>query len=65
MSLVNLLIAVLILCIMGGLLWYIVRMLPLPPPFKLIAELVLLLIFVLVLVSWLFGGISIPGVRLG
>ena len=50
---VSLLITLLILVIIAGIVWYIVTLLPLPHPFGVIAQLVILLIFVLVLLAYL------------
>ena len=52
---IALLINILILCIVGGIVYWIVSLLPLPAPFKRIAIVVLLLIFLLIALSWLTG----------
>ena len=50
---ISLLITLLVFILVAGILWYIITLLPLPHPFGLIAQLVLLIIFVLVLLSYL------------
>ena len=52
---ISLLINILILCIIGGIVYWIVTLLPLPQPFKNIAIIVVLLIFLLVALAWLTG----------
>jgi hypothetical protein len=47
MSLIGLLVAV----IVGGLIYYLITMLPLPAPFKTIA----IVVFILICILWLFG----------
>lgn len=47
---------VIILCIVGGLLYWIVSLLPLPPPFKQIAMVAMVLILLLWVLSMFFGG---------
>jgi hypothetical protein len=49
---ISLLISLLVLIIIAGIAWYIITLLPLPHPFGVIAQLVLLLIIVLVLLGW-------------
>jgi len=49
------LISLLIVCIVGGLLWYLVTLLPLPSPFKVIAEVIVILICIIVLLGYLPG----------
>jgi hypothetical protein len=60
---VGLLISLLILIIVFGLLYYIVTLLPLPQPFKNIAVILVLLIFVIILLSIALGGIPMPFYR--
>lgn len=60
MTLVSVLIWIVILCIVFGLVYYIVTLLPLPEPFKRIATIAVLLLFILVLVLFALGGISLP-----
>ena len=65
MSLVGLLVTILVLVLIGGVLWWVVSLIPLPAPFGTVVQVVLGLIFVLVLLGVIFGGISVPlvGVR--
>lgn len=48
------LIAVLVLLVVLGLVYYLITMIPLPPPFQVIARVVFILICILV-VLWLFA----------
>jgi hypothetical protein len=57
---INLLIFIIVMCIVFGLIYYAVTLLPLPEPFKNIAVIAVLLIFVLVLLGALFGGVPVP-----
>lgn len=50
---ISLLITVLMVCLIFGVVWYLVRLLPLPEPFGMVAQVVILLIFVLVLIGFL------------
>ena len=52
----ELLIQIVILCIVFGLIYYIVTLLPLPDPFKRIAMIAVLLIFILILLYSFLGG---------
>jgi hypothetical protein len=56
MDIVGLLIDIVILAIVFGLVYWIVTLLPLPEPFKQIAVVAVLLIFLLVLLSVFLGG---------
>ena len=51
----DLLIYVLILLIVFGAIWYVINQLPLPPPFGLIAQVVVGVILVVMLLSLLMG----------
>lgn len=51
MSLVGLLVAIIILGLVFYLVWILINMLPLPPPFKQVALIVLILIAILVLLD--------------
>jgi hypothetical protein len=58
---IEFLIQLIILCIIFGLIYYLVTLLPLPEPFKKIATIAVLLVFILILlVSLLGGGVNIP-----
>lgn len=59
----NLLITLLVLCLVGGLIYYLFTLLPIPDPFKTIALVVVIVIFIIVLLSMFFdlGG---PGINL-
>jgi hypothetical protein len=53
MNLIQLLIDILIFCVIGGIVYWIITLLPLPQPFKQIAVVVVLLILLLVALNWL------------
>ena len=57
---ISLLVGLLVLCLIAGVVWYIITLLPLPHPFGLIAQLIILLIFVLVLLGWLLPMTGFP-----
>lgn len=57
---IDFLIYIIVLCIIFGLIYYVVTLLPLPEPFKKIATIATLVVFVLVLLSALLGGIPLP-----
>ena len=53
---IEMLINLIVLCIVGGLIYYLITLLPLPDPFKLIVTCAVVLIMILVLVSMFWGG---------
>ena len=53
---ITLLIQIIVLCIVLGLLFYLVGLLPLPAPWPMIIKVCVILICILVLVSIAFGG---------
>jgi len=56
----ELLVGLIFLCIVGGILWYIITLLPLPPPFPVIIQLLLLL--VLLVIAWqILGPLALGG----
>lgn len=54
---IEFLISLVILCLVFGLIYYIVTLIPLPEPFKKIAVIAVLLIFVLVLLGMFTGSV--------
>ena len=60
---IEVLLYLLILCIAFGLIYYIVTLLPLPEPFRRIAVIVVLVIFLIILLYALMG-VGIPKLRL-
>jgi hypothetical protein len=56
MDLITLLVYLFFFCIIGGVAYYIVTLLPLPEPFKNIAVICVLLILLLILISMFLGG---------
>lgn len=53
---IDALISLIVLCIVGGLLWYLVGMLPVPAPMKQVINICFILIMILVLLGVFFGG---------
>jgi len=60
---INLLISIVILCVVGGLLYWLVSLLPLPEPFPAIIRVCVVLIMILLLLGVVFGGVDIPRIR--
>ena len=56
------LVSLLVFVIVAGLIWYLIMLLPLPPPFKMVAQVILIIIAILWLVGILTGGVT--GIRL-
>lgn len=52
------------LCLVFGVVFYVIQLLPLPPPFHQIALAIVALIFVLIIISMLLGGIPLHPIRL-
>ena len=53
---ISMLVTVIVLCIVFGLLYYLVNLLPLPDPFGMILRVCVILICILVVLSLFFGG---------
>jgi hypothetical protein len=60
---INLLITVIILCVVGGLVYWLVSMLPLPDPFPVVIRVCVILIMLLLFLGVLFGGVDLPQLR--
>jgi hypothetical protein len=58
------LIALLIVCLVAGLLWWAITKIPLPEPMGMIVQVVFVVIFALVLLGMLFGSVPVPTLRL-
>jgi hypothetical protein len=63
-SLISLLITVIIIGLVFYLVWWAISKIPLPDPFGVVVQVILALIAVLVLLGLLFGGVSIPHLKL-
>ena len=50
---ISILVTLLIIALIFGVAWWIIGLIPLPPPFKMIAQVVLALIFLIVLIELL------------
>ena len=55
----SLLVTLLVLCIIGGLIFWLLQYLPIPQPFRNIVYFILIIIFVVILISIFFGGINV------
>jgi hypothetical protein len=61
---IELLVTILIWVLIGGLIWWLVSLIPLPPPFKQVALVILLLIGIILLIGLLYGSVPVfPVVR--
>ena len=59
---IELLIALLVIILVFGILWYAIGLIPLPPPFHVIAQLVLAVILILILLAYLLPLLHVPPV---
>lgn len=60
----SLLLSILILALCAGLFFWAISLLPLPAPFAQVVQVVAILIFIVILLGMLFGGINLPRLRL-
>ena len=60
---ISLLITLIVFCIVAGLVYWLLTLLPLPDPFKTIIIVAFILILILVLLGMFFGGIDVPHMR--
>lgn len=60
MSLISLLVTVLVLGLVFWLVYWIIGQIPMPQPFRVVALAIIGLIAVLLLLSLLFGGVTLP-----
>jgi predicted membrane channel-forming protein YqfA (hemolysin III family) len=60
MDLIGLLVTVVILALVFWLVYWLLTLIPLPEPFKTVVTVLLGLLGVIILLSLLFGGISLP-----
>lgn len=61
---INLLFSIIVLCVVGGLVYWLISKLPLPEPFPTIIRVCVILICVLLLLGVLFGGVQLPVLNL-
>jgi len=59
-NLVNFLIYVVVLCLIFGLVWWVVGLIPLPAPVKTVVTVILAVIAVLILIDLLLGVVGHP-----
>lgn len=64
MDLVHLLIWILVLCLIAGLIWYVIGMMPIPQPFKNVVVIVFCIILIIVLLN-MMGMLGGAGFRVG
>lgn len=61
---INQLFMLLVLVLVFGLIWWLVTsVIPLPAPFAKVAQVLIVVIFILVLLGAVFGGIDLPTLR--
>lgn len=60
---IDLLVTILVFAIVAGLLYWLVSMLPIPEPFGTIIKVCAVLICILVVLGFAFGGVDMPRVR--
>jgi heme A synthase len=60
----SILVTLLILALVCGVIYWIITMLPVPAPFKNVAIVILLLIFVIYLLGLLFGYAGVPRLQM-
>lgn len=60
---IELLITIIIFCVIAGLLYWLVSLLPLPAPFPVIIQVCVILIVVLLLLGIVFGGVPVLNLR--
>jgi cytochrome c biogenesis factor len=65
MNLISLLITILIIALVFALVWWILGQMPIPEPFRMVVNAILGLIAIILLLSIVFGGVSVPTLRLG
>lgn len=58
------LIALLILVLIAGLIWWAISQIPLPQPLGMVVQIVFILIFAIILLGMLFGQVQVPALRL-
>lgn len=61
---IELLFTIIVFCIVAGLLFWLVTMLPLPEPFPAVIRVCVVVMLILILLGAVFGGINIPRIRL-
>jgi hypothetical protein len=60
MEMIGLLVNLIVFCIVAGLLYYLVTLLPLPAPFAQIIQVAVIIICLLIVLGMFYGGISMP-----
>ncbi len=65
MNILNLLITLFVFVLVFGLLWWLVtKVITLPEPFSKVAQVLIVLIFIVLLLGILFGGVDLPVLRM-
>ena len=55
---------IIVFCIVAGLLWWLVTLLPLPEPFPTVIRVCVVVMLILILLGMVFGGVDVPRIRL-
>ncbi len=63
MPMVDLLITLIIFCVVAGLIYYLITLLPLPAPFPMIIKIAVILILILLLLSVFSGHLNLESLR--
>lgn len=61
---IEMLFTIIVFCIVAGLIWWLVTLLPLPEPFPTVIRVCVVVILILILLGMLFGGVDVPRFRL-
>jgi hypothetical protein len=64
MTLISLLVYVIVLGLVFYLLYWLIGQIPLPEPFRVVATVLLALAAVVMLLGVVFGGVSLPAIRI-
>lgn len=60
---ISLLVTLLILALIAGLIWYVISLIPLPPPFGMVLRVVVVVVFVIILIWYLLPLAGVPAYR--
>lgn len=64
MNLINLIVTIIVIALVFGLVWWVLSQMPLPEPFRMVVNVLIGLLAVVILLGLLFGGVSVPLIRL-
>lgn len=61
----DMLVSLLVLVLVAGVVFWLIGALALPQPWARAAQIIIVLIFLLILIGWMFGGVALPPLRWG